>query len=70
MISAQVNRHMPRTFGDSVIHVSHIDALVEGHQPLPELATHELGEVETKIGSLIADNLVHDGATLQMGEYF
>ena len=58
---------MPRTFGDSVIHVSHCDALVEGHEELPELKAHKLSETETKIGSLIADNLVADGATLQMG---
>ena len=58
---------MPRTFGDSIIHVSHCDALVEGHEELPELKRHILTETESTIGTLIADNLVADGATLQMG---
>lgn len=64
---AMVNDHMPRTFGDGVIHESHIDAMVQNSEPLHELKRGALSEEENKIGKLIADNLVVDGATLQMG---
>jgi acyl-CoA hydrolase len=59
---------MPRTFGDGVIHSSHFDVLVEDHSfPLHLRKMVELGETSTKIGQIIADNLVDNGATLQMG---
>ncbi|XP_004933631.1 uncharacterized protein LOC114253046 [Bombyx mandarina] len=68
IIIAQVNVNMPRTFGDAIIHVSHIDYAVEDNTPLPE---HGVGKAasaeETEIGRLIGENLVEDGATLQMG---
>lgn len=66
MVIAQVNNYMPRTHGDSMIHVSHIDFMVEFDEPLPELQTGELNEAEIAIGKNIAE-LVEDGATLQMG---
>lgn len=61
---------MPRTFGDSVIHMSHCDAMVHHNTVLEETAPHTITEVEAKIGELIAENLVVDGATLQMGKSF
>ncbi|KAJ8709589.1 hypothetical protein PYW08_009593 [Mythimna loreyi] len=68
VIIAQINVNMPRTFGDAIIHVSHIDVAVEDNTPLPE---HGVGKdaspEETQIGKLIGQNLVEDGATLQMG---
>ena len=63
-----VNQYMPRTFGDGVIHESHIDAMVENCEPLHELKRGALSEEEKQIGKLVADNLVVDGATLQMGK--
>ena len=65
-VIAQVNRNMPRTHGDGLIHVSKIDALVEGDDPLPEHLPPSLSEVELAIGRNVA-GLVEDGATLQMG---
>ena len=35
-VIAQVNRYMPRSHGDGLIHVDAIDYLVEGHDPIPE----------------------------------
>jgi len=58
---------MPRTFGDGVIHKSHFDALVEVDHALPEIHTSTATYEEERIGKFIADNLVMDGATLQMG---
>lgn len=66
-IIAQVNKHMPRTFGDSIIHQSHIDCAVACDEKLPNHGGGKPNEVETKIGEHIANNLVEDGATLQMG---
>lgn len=66
-VIAQVNPQMPRTFGDSLIHYSHIDYAVNVDTPLPVHGGKPPTEVESKIGKLIAENLVDDGATLQMG---
>lgn len=62
----QLNRSMPRTHGDTFIHVSKIDLAVEVDQPPYEHAEEPLGEVERRIGEHIAE-MVQDGATLQMG---
>ncbi|KAL4220926.1 hypothetical protein ACF0H5_019192 [Mactra antiquata] len=66
-IIAQVNKHMPRTLGDGLIHQSHIDCMVKHNTHLPEIEpiirTPEINE----IARLISDNLVEDGATLQTG---
>lgn len=51
-----------------MIHESHLDAVVETDDPLPELKKGNLTEEEEKIGKIIADNLVENGATLQMGK--
>lgn len=59
---------MPRTFGDSIIHQSHCDYSVQVDTPLPEHGHREMSAVEVKIGKLIAENLVEDGATLQVIE--
>ncbi len=65
-VIAQVNKNVPRTHGDSQIHVKRIHALVEGHLPLPEHKQPVIGDVERAIGRHVAE-LVEDGATLQMG---
>lgn len=66
LVIAQVNHFMPRTHGDSQIHIRELDYLVEGHVPLPEAHLGEPGEVAQKIGLLTA-NLIEDRASLQMG---
>ncbi|KHN78069.1 4-hydroxybutyrate coenzyme A transferase [Toxocara canis] len=68
-IIAVVDDMMPRTFGDTVIHASQIDALVRAKHRVhaKEEGCMEADEISMKIGSLIADNLVDDGATLQIG---
>lgn len=67
VIIAQVNKKMPRTFGDAIMHISHVDYAVEQERDLPEHGGQPPNEVETKIGNLIGAELVDDGATLQMG---
>ncbi len=68
LFTAQVNPNMPRTFGDGVIHKSHCDIMVQVDEPLPEIEAGPPSPEEDDIGRYIADNLVHDGATLQMGK--
>ncbi len=65
-IVALVNDRMPRTLGDSFIHVSRVGRIVEISKELPELPRKEATKVEKKIARYIAD-LVEDGATLQLG---
>lgn len=48
LVIAQVNRNLPRTYGDSHIHVSQIDFLVEEDSPLPIMPPGQIGEVEGK----------------------
>lgn len=66
-VIAQVNPQMPRTHGDTQIHVSQINALVGVDEPLPEVdySTSANSQTDT-IGRLCAE-LIDDGATLQMG---
>jgi len=66
IVIAQVNDKMPRTLGDSFIHVSRINKLVEMSDDLPVLESSTSSEVENQIGSYIAD-LVEDGSTIQLG---
>ena len=64
-VVAAVNPNMPRTLGDSFIHVSDIDVIVEDDTPIPELALPEIGDVEMAIGKHIA-SMVNDGDCLQL----
>jgi acyl-CoA hydrolase/GNAT superfamily N-acetyltransferase len=66
LVLAEVNPRMPRTHGNSFLHLSAIDRLVAVDRPLPELTPDPAGEVEEAIGHYVA-SLVPDGATLQVG---
>ncbi len=65
-VIVQLNKAVPRTLGESFIHVDDIDLAIECDVPLYEHKVDELGEVEWRIGEYVAD-LVPDGATIQMG---
>jgi acyl-CoA hydrolase len=65
-VIAQVNTRMPRTLGDSFVHVDQIDLGVEVDQPPHEHTLGEVGEVERRIGAYVAE-LVPNRATIQMG---
>ncbi len=66
MVIVQFNAAMPRTLGDSFIHVSQIDLAVECDVPPYESPVGTFGEIERRIGEHVAE-LVPDGATLQLG---
>jgi len=65
-VVAQVNDHMPRTYGDSFIHVSNIHAIVDESRPLCELPREEITPLQQQIARNVA-SLIEDGDTLQLG---
>ncbi|HLV34866.1 MAG TPA: acetyl-CoA hydrolase/transferase C-terminal domain-containing protein [Spirillospora sp.] len=66
MIIAEVNPNMPRTHGNSFIHASAIDYMIEVDYPLAEVHPEPANETQIQIAKHIAP-LIPDGATMQMG---
>lgn len=65
-VIAQVNDQMPRTYGDSFIHLSDLDAIVESSRPLCELPKHEITDLHLAMARNVA-TLIEDGSTIQTG---
>ena len=65
-VVAQINDQMPRTYGDSFIHVSDIDSFVESSRPLCALKKPVLTDLHKAIARNVA-GLIDDGAVLQTG---
>lgn len=63
---AVINKHVPRAFGDAMIHSSKIDIWCEDHEALEEAHFSIPSDIEVAIGKNCA-NLIEDGACLQMG---
>ncbi len=66
VVVVQFNRSMPRTLGESFIHVDSIDLAIEVDQPPYEYSIGPIGAIEQRIGEFVAE-LVPDGATMQLG---
>lgn len=62
----EVNENMPRVFGDSLLHISEVDVIVENHVPLLELPVPKARPEDDIIGPCLAE-MVSDGATIQLG---
>jgi len=65
-VIAQVNERMPRTLGDSFVHLSAIDQLVQSNQELLEVTCLPPNEVARAVGRHVA-TVIEEGSTLQMG---
>lgn len=66
-VVAQVNKQMPRTHGDGIIHISEINTLVEVDEPLPEVDYYQKNNKTAEaIGKYCAE-LIEDKSVLQMG---
>jgi acyl-CoA hydrolase len=65
-VIAEVNPNMPRTMGDSTIHINDIDHLVEVETPIIEYVHEPADEVGQQIARYVA-RIIDDGATLQIG---
>ncbi len=66
LVILEINPNLPWTLGDTQIHISEVDYVVENDAPLVTLPSIEPTEVEVAIGNYIAD-LIEDGATIQLG---
>lgn len=66
IVVLEVNDHLPRTFGDTHVHVSDVDYFVEHSQVPPTLPSPNPDEIAMQIGNNIA-KLVEDGSTIQLG---
>jgi acyl-CoA hydrolase len=66
LVVLEVNPRLPRTFGDTQIHVSQVDFFVEHDQEVPALPSPNPSPTDLTIGNYIAD-LVEDGSTIQLG---
>jgi acyl-CoA hydrolase len=62
----EINESLPRTFGDTYIHISEADFVYRGEDALCILPTREVSETDKRIGQYVAD-LIEDGSTLQLG---
>ncbi|NLP57688.1 acetyl-CoA hydrolase/transferase family protein [Lutibacter sp. B1] len=65
-VIAQINSHMPRTFGDALVHLNNFSACVLVEEEIHEMKFVAPSEEEKAIGKNIAE-IIDDGATLQMG---
>jgi len=66
LVLAEINPNMPRTFGDTLVHVDQLDHWCESTDPLLELEPEEPDETAIRIGGLVA-RLIEHGSTLQFG---
>jgi acyl-CoA hydrolase len=66
IVIAQINKNMPRTFGDGQVPFKKINYFMECEDPIVEINAGAISPVEKKIGQQVA-SLIEDGATLQMG---
>ena len=62
----EVNPNVPFAYGNCLVHVSQVTALVESSDPVLEVGLPTIGPVQAAIGKQVAD-LVEDGSTLQIG---
>jgi acyl-CoA hydrolase len=65
-VIVEINDQMPRTLGDTFLHVSRVDAFIETSHPLSEYRPHETTAVQHEIARHVAP-LIPDGATIQTG---
>ncbi|NDV28760.1 acetyl-CoA hydrolase/transferase family protein [Desulfovibrio sp. JC010] len=62
----EVNENMPRVFGDSLVHISEVDCVVENHTRLMQLPAPAPKEFDAAIGKAVA-GIIKDNAVLQLG---
>jgi acyl-CoA hydrolase len=67
VVIAEVNPNMPRTMGDSTLHISRIHHLVAVNEPITELARVPLQEDEVQRIARYIAGIIDDGSTLQIG---
>ena len=66
LVILEINENLPRTFGDTPVHISDVHHFVEYHQEVPSLPAPKPDPTDLAIGNYIAE-LVPDEATIQLG---
>ncbi|NPV55340.1 MAG: acetyl-CoA hydrolase/transferase family protein [Anaerolineae bacterium] len=66
LVILEINENLPWTLGDTQVHISEVDYVVENHAPLAQLPPTLPTDAEEAIGGYIAE-LIEDGSTLQLG---
>ncbi|GAU76160.1 4-hydroxybutyrate coenzyme A transferase [Fusibacter sp. 3D3] len=66
LVILEMNPNVPRTFGDTTLHISQVDFIIETDYKMPELQPTAINEKDKIIGKWIAD-LIEDGSTIQLG---
>ena len=65
-IIIEVNPNYPVVGGDTAIHISQIDCLIETNTPVPQLPAAQITDIDKTIGAYVAE-LINDGDTIQLG---
>lgn len=65
-VIAEINEQMPRTLGDSLVHISQVDYVVESSHPLPVITPPKIGKTEKSIAEITSE-FIPDGAVVQVG---
>lgn len=66
IVIAEINKQMPRMFGETSVHISELDYIVEADEALPIIPNSSIGDAERQIGEYCA-SLIEDGSTIQAG---
>jgi acyl-CoA hydrolase len=66
LLILEVNPNFPDVCGDTIVHISDVDYLMEVNTPVPVLPRSIIGPEEQAIGAHVA-SLIHDGDTIQLG---
>jgi acyl-CoA hydrolase len=66
LIILEVNPNLPRTLGDTAVHISQVDFFIDNPIPLAQLPVLPFSEKDRAIGNYISE-LVEDGSTIQLG---
>jgi acyl-CoA hydrolase len=66
-VIAQINKQMPRTHGDGIIHINEINAAIEVDEALPEVSYQQSVDKQSLTIAKYCAELIEDGSTLQMG---
>lgn len=62
----EVNENFPRTYGNTFVHISHVDQVVENSVPIPQIPSSQPNAIQKTIGGIISE-LIEDGSTVQLG---
>ena len=66
MVIAEVNKQMPRTFGETQLQMDRFDYVVETSRPLLEYSSPQIGEVDMAVAKNVSQ-LISDGSVLALG---